>query len=89
MPQLRGQAQAKIRYYEEVNRVWQNTVKEGVVIRGIGVGIVVTGPHRIILKGTLGQVMTYVMNARRKKRRVTVQLNHKTKISKKEGRAQV
>ena len=61
-----------------VNRVWRNIVKEGVVIRGIGVGIVVTGLHRIILKETVDQAMIYAMNAKRKKGQVTVERNYKT-----------
>ena len=77
--EVRKEFQKVLSGKKEVNRVWRNTVKEGIVIRGIGVGIVVTGPHRIILKETVGQVMIYVMNAKRKKRRVTVQRNHKTR----------
>jgi len=42
------------------------------VIPGIGVGIVVTGLQRIILKEMLDQVMIYAMNVKEKKKQVIV-----------------
>ena len=61
-----------------MNRTWQNIAKERVATPGIGVGIVATGLHRIILKERVDQVMIYAINAKGKKGRVIAQHNHKT-----------
>ena len=61
-----------------MNRTWRNIAKEKVATPGIGVGIVATGLHRVILKERVGQVMIYAINAKEKKGRMIVQHNHKT-----------